>query len=327
MTIIKEYVLGVDGGGTKTLCALFDTEGNQVDQLIWGPTNHEVLADGFQSLKVELTDMTACLLQRNSLEPGRLKKSVFGMAGVDTKKQHAIISKMLEEIGYCSFELCNDAYLGIKAGSKTGWGIGVVHGTGLCVAGIDQRGNRIQIGGQGMLTGDIGGGTHVGEKCIQAIYNYYFRCKEYTCMLELLPDKLKGVSKYGFIEQVISLIDEGSIHYSDLNRIVFRAANLGDKIALNILEELGNCVADSVNGCIREMQFEADAPMQIILSGSVNTKAENDTIVKTLVKKVTSQSRDCRIEFMMLDKQPVVGAVMWALEEYLSRSRMNQLFF
>ena len=41
---MKEFALGVDGGGTNTQCALFDLEGNLIDVLDWGPTNHEVLA-------------------------------------------------------------------------------------------------------------------------------------------------------------------------------------------------------------------------------------------------------------------------------------------
>lgn len=46
-----KYVLGVDGGGTKTHAVLFDGDGNLVDMVEWGPTNHESLREGFVELK------------------------------------------------------------------------------------------------------------------------------------------------------------------------------------------------------------------------------------------------------------------------------------
>lgn len=324
---MKKYVLGVDGGGTKTQCVLFDMEGNEVDTINWGPTNHEVLEDGFVTLKSELASMIDYLRKRNNLELEQIVRSVFGMAGVDTRSQNEVISKMLQELGFINFELCNDAYLGIKAGSITGWGIGVVHGTGLCVAGIDQELNKVQIGGQGMYTGDFGGGSYVGEKFIQAIYNYYFRCGEYTCMLDMLPEELKVSSKYDFIDHLRKKVDEGIVKVGDLNRIVFNAANTQDAVALRILEELGSSIAASINGCIKEMKFNKSVPLQIILSGSVNIKANNDTIIKTMKENVYSKNRDCCIEFRMLDKLPAIGAVIWAFEGLADRDRINKIFF
>ncbi|MDF2986819.1 MAG: hypothetical protein K0R50_2329 [Eubacterium sp.] len=323
---MAQYVLGVDGGGTKTQCALYDIEGKQVDFINWGPTNHEVLKGGFLAVKSEMTVMVNYLLKRNGIQLNQIVKSVFGMAGVDTKSQHAEVSKIIKDLGFENFELYNDAYLGIKAGSKNGWGIGVVHGTGVCVAGIDHLGNTLQIGGQGMLTGDFGGGTYLGGKFIQSIYNYYFRCGEYTYMLELLPDELKVSSKHDFIDNATKKIDEGLIKVAELNRLVFEAANREDAAAINILKELGESLAQSINGCIRGMDFEESVSLQIVLSGSINTKANNTTIIDTIKERVASGNRDRTIEFIILDKIPAMGAVIWALESILDRSEINRIF-
>jgi len=324
---MKKYVLGVDGGGTKTQCALYDLEGNEVDIINWGPTNHEGLKGGYLGLKSEMTLLVNYLLKRNDIQIDQIVKSVFGIAGVDTKGQHKIISKIISELGIGDFILCNDAYLGIKAGSPNGYGVGVVNGTGCSVAGIDDNENKLQIGGLGMMTGDFGGGVYIGEKLIQSIYNYYFRCGEYTCMIDMIPDELKVETKFDFIDNVINKIDEEAIDIADLNLIVFEAANRGDIVAINILKEIGECLAASVNGCLKEMKFDDSKPIQIVLSGSINTKGSNPTIINTFKEKVCSMYRDRDIEFVVLDKLPVIGAVIWAFEGLISRSEINRLFF
>ncbi len=322
---MKQYVLGVDGGGTKTQCALYDIEGNEVDLINWGPTNHEVLKGGYQGFKSEMTLMLNYFVKRNGLQISQIVKSVFGMAGVDTRWQHKVISGILKELGFNDFKLYNDAYLAIKAGSKNGWGIGVVNGTGCSVAGIDRTGGILQVGGMGAITGDLGGGAYLGEKFIQSVYNYYFRCGEATCMLDMIPEELKVRSKYDFIDNAVQKIEEGSISVRELNRIIFDAANRGDNLAIKILEELGRSLANSVNGCIRELKFDIPG-LQVILSGSINTKAANPTITDTLKECVTSANRDMAIEFILLDKSPVIGAVIWALEDIMDREQITGLF-
>ena len=43
----KKYIIGVDGGNTKTDYLLFDTEGNFIDGLRSGTCSHEGLKDSF----------------------------------------------------------------------------------------------------------------------------------------------------------------------------------------------------------------------------------------------------------------------------------------
>ena len=93
---MAKFVLGVDGGGTKTHCALFDIYGNKIDLVNWEPTNYECMQGGFSELKEELEEMTAYILDRNSLRTDDLTKSVFGLGGVDTVFQH---DKNIRHIG------------------------------------------------------------------------------------------------------------------------------------------------------------------------------------------------------------------------------------
>ena len=47
----KEYILGVDGGNTKTDYFLFDLNGKYVDAIRCGTCSHEALSDSFSGTK------------------------------------------------------------------------------------------------------------------------------------------------------------------------------------------------------------------------------------------------------------------------------------
>ncbi|MCX7709868.1 MAG: N-acetylglucosamine kinase [Clostridia bacterium] len=324
---MMRYVFGVDGGGTKTHCALFDIEGNEIDIIHWGPTSHEVLKGGFKELKSELALILNYILRKNNIEPNQIIKGVFGLAGVDTDEQHNIVSGMITELGFKDFILCNDAFLCVKAGSPEGYGVGIINGTGCCVAGIDSRGKMLQIGGLGHLTGDIGGGTGLGEYAVRAGYNYLFRCGEYTCIADLLFKELKIDSKYDLINNIHKKTANGEIKISDLNRLVFEAANMGDDIAISILEKVGEELAASASGALKELEFGANRRIPIVLAGSINLKGSNPALVNKLKMSIASKNPDKEVDFIMLERPPVIGAAIWALESILSQREIHANFF
>ena len=159
---MNEYVIGVDIGGTKSHLALFDIEGNFIDMGLWGPLNHESLPGSFDQFKKEFSQFLTQVLSKNKISKKQIVYSALGVAGVDTKQQHAIVSEILKKIGLENFTLANDAYLGIPAGSKTGTGICAINGTGCTLAGINKKGKMLQIGGVGFLSADMGGGGYIG---------------------------------------------------------------------------------------------------------------------------------------------------------------------
>lgn len=310
-----QYVLGVDGGTTKTHYALFDIEGNRIDLLQSGPTNHERLAGSFEELRDVLKSSITEILSRNKIEIDHIKGSVFGLSGVDTKSQHKKISEILDGIGLKNFILCNDAYLGIKAGCKDGMGICVVNGTGWTICGIDHKGKMLQLCGQGELTGEFGGGGYLGAQAVQEVYRYLFRCGKETRLKNLLFEKLEVNSKYDFIDTLCNKIDSKEIRLSDLSQVIFTAANQGDDVALEILQNMGRETAASVNGMIRELEFSMERPLEIILTGSIHLKGENATAIQRLKVDIIAQNPGRDIRFVLLDKPPVSGAVVWALHE------------
>ncbi|NLK07490.1 MAG: hypothetical protein GX316_02180 [Firmicutes bacterium] len=310
---MKRFVLGVDGGGTHTQCTLFDVGANKVDMLDWGPTNHEVLPGGFQQLKQELGEMIDTLCRKHKIAPRNIVSAGFGMAGVDTKLQDKIIGEMITELGIENFVLANDAYLGVKAGCPAGVGICVINGTGATVAGINSKREMVQIGGQGHLTGDVGGGGNISTAAVRDVYDCLFRDGPYTIMIDMLFERLKISSKHDYMDAVTESLREPGTR-TEYAKMVFEAANQNDQVALDILQFIGRELGRSVNGTIRELEFHDVDVIDVVLAGSVNVKGSNPALVDAIKEEVILKNPTREMNFIVLHHPPVAGAVIWALE-------------
>ncbi|MDR2750004.1 MAG: hypothetical protein LBC41_05030, partial [Clostridiales bacterium] len=184
--------LGLDGGGTKTHCVALEVDSGELSFSAGGSTNYENLPQGLHELPRAIRKAVAPALEKFSAKPWDVKYSVFGMAGVDTELQRELIAEMLEEEGFGPFKLVNDAYLGVKAGSL-GHGVCCVNGTGYSVAGINAKGEMLQIGGFGDLSGDLGGAGYLVPAAVRAAYTELFKRGRKTLITDGFKDWL-GIS-------------------------------------------------------------------------------------------------------------------------------------
>jgi len=306
------YILGVDGGGTKTHCVLFNTDGVRQDFLEWGPTNFESLENGYEGLYNELTGMFDKITGRNNIRLSDVAYGVFGLAGVDSRMRHAKISDVLTRAGMNSFTLVNDAFLGVKAGARDGSGVCAINGTGTSFAGIDPHGSLLHIGGMGRLTGDIGGGPHLGTEAVGYVYDALYKGAAPTVMQDILFDILGVEDKDDYMDVFLEKWYNGDIDLSTMNKAVFRAANMGDGPAIRILEEMGLNNARAVNACINGLDF--GETVEVVLAGSIYTKGENPSALDALKRAVTEANSGKTVTFAKLTAPPVAGAAVWALE-------------
>ena len=309
---MKEYVIGVDIGGTKSHLALFDIEANFIDLGHWGGLNHEGMEGSFDQFEDEFGQFVRQVLNKNGITTEQIAYSALGVAGVDTKQQHAIISKIIEKLGLKKFTLANDAYLGIPAGSKTGAGICAINGTGCTLAGINRKGDILQIGGVGFLSADMGGGGYIGERMVSAVYCELFRKGEPTIMTSFLFEKLGITSKYDFVEKAQEKMIDGTFDVYKINRFIFEAVRQNDSVAAGILHEIAESYANGITCMIEELKFPPDEELCIVLAGSIFVKGEHPLLVNSLKEKITQKNPGYNTAYNLLNVPNVAGAVIWA---------------
>ena len=322
---MTEYVIGVDTGATKSHLALFDGSGTFVDFGSWGPLNHEVLPGSFNQFEEELGQFVKGLLSKNGITINQVSNAALGIAGDDTKRQHGIISEILRRIGFKKFTLANDAFLGIPAGSRNGIGICAINGTGCTLAGLNKEGKMLQIGGVGYISADIGGGGHMGQFVVSAIFSELFRKAEPTCMTPLFMKQLGIIDKHDFVERIYDKINDNSFTPSACNRLLFEAAGKNDKTATCFLQEIAASYGGGISTMIDELCFPQDEILDIVLAGSVFVKGENPFLIDSLKETVKKYHPGHSFNYVILEVPPVAGAVIWALNTLNGKSEYHDI--
>lgn len=311
----KEYIVGLDGGGTKSDCVLLDTDGRFVDYLKWGTTSHEFLPGGMPELGTELEKMFAALFDRNKIKAGQIRRAVFGMAGVDTKYQKQKISGMIARSGIEKFRVCNDGYLGIKAGTASGMGITIINGTGCSFTGIGEAGEMMQVGGQAVVMDDIGGGYIIGRNIVRLVHRDLILNGKPTMLSEMLMQKVGVDSPDDLMDELVQKVGENTIQVKHLAPMMFEAARCGDAVAKDYLSKMGKQIAEYIAAIVRRLDLAHREIIEVVLIGSAFLKAADRTHIESMEAETEKRFGRGKIIFRPLTVRPVCGAALWALAD------------
>lgn len=308
----NRYIIGVDGGNTKTDYFLFDTKGNFISYLRAGTCSHERMPDSYEGAYRAMKEGIEQLLEKQGITISQIEAGVFGLAGLDVPIQKEEIAKVVKRIGLKKFVVDNDGYLGLKAGSTSGDGICSINGTGTVTTGIDKSGNRLQVGGVGYVSGDDAGGAFIARELFREIHDTLYRCGEETTLEAPVLKLLEITDKRYYIEAISKLYAAGFSH-TPFIKLVFDHAVKEDKVACKILDKVAKELAKSTAGCINNLNFEKDKVVQVILAGSVWVKPQT-TLLIDRYKDYVAQLIPCKCDYFVLQVPPAIGAVLWALE-------------
>ena len=312
----QNYILGVDGGNSKTDYLLCTTDGSFVDILREPTCSHEHM--GYEKMQITMGEHLSKLFGKNNITVKNISAAAFGLAGADLPDQLTELNKRIVNLGFEKYALANDGILGVKAVAEAG--ICAVNGSGTVVVGIDEKGTVLQVGGIGPLSGDYAGGYHIARQGILAVYSKYFRGGKDTVvaqeMLKLLsagsPNDLPtAISEYRFdadsAKTMIQLID--------------KAAASGDAVSAWILESAGANCGEGVAGCIKNLSFENE--ITIIKAGSIWNKVKYSGLGKSFEDTIRSTVPN-KIRIELLQSPPALGAVFWAKE--ISGTRVDDMY-
>ena len=142
-----KYILGVDGGGTRTTANIADLEGKVLAEYITGSSNYKSV--GKETAKENINSAVfgaiGKLGERNSVG---IESSCFGIAGNDTEYDLGVYKKIIFNENLKVFldpsrtMICNDSRIGLEAGSTMENRIMVICGTGSNCFGINQEGRK-----------------------------------------------------------------------------------------------------------------------------------------------------------------------------------------
>ena len=159
------HVLGIDAGGTKTVCQLADEEGNVLAEARGGGANLQAVGE----LEVEkvLHQVMEEAIGDRPVVPAVI---CLGIAGVDRPDDATIVRAIMKRIGYkAKVIVVNDALVALEAGAPRQPGVVIISGTGSISYGRNAEGEAARSGGWGYVLGDEGSGYWIGRSALRAV--------------------------------------------------------------------------------------------------------------------------------------------------------------
>lgn len=234
-----KYIVGIDGGGTKTKLVLYTLSGEVVDQLTTSTCHFQQI--GYPGLIDLLSSNVAMLLQRNNIN----EKEAFislGLAGygneqsVRTNLEHSVEVAL----GNYDYHLTNDVEIALYGALGLSDGIVLISGTGsigLC----KYQDELIRAGGWGYLVGDEGSGYHLGKLVLQTFAKEVDGRLPRGLIYDSIMEAYELSNPYDLISIISKQADRTSI--ASLAKYASNALAYGDHNALAIYEVISDELA------------------------------------------------------------------------------------
>jgi glucosamine kinase len=250
----QTFVLGIDAGGTKTVCQLADGSGRLISEARGGGANLQ--ASGELHVEKTLHDLMEQCIGDRARVPAAI---CLGMAGVDRPDDAAVVRGIMKRIGYKARVLVvNDALVALEAGAPGSPGVVIISGTGSIAYGRNAAGQAARAGGWGYVLGDEGSGYWIGLHAL----------KTFTAESDGTQQRPSSLTPRVRAELGLNRADDllawtyhsGGTRVKDIARltgIVLEAAASGDAAALEILENAAHHLALLAKTVIRRLDFPA----------------------------------------------------------------------
>lgn len=301
------YVLGIDGGGTKTAGVLADCSGRAAAMITAGPTNQN--GADMKAIEHELKRMLDAIKSQNEEGYSQISAVFAGMSGVDHPESKARMRAILEKLLPPSVQIMidNDGVNALYSGTLGEAGIVHISGTGSISFGVNPLGERARAGGWGYLVDDEGSGYALGRDAVNAVFKDYDGRGKPTLLTSLITEHFQLESVPDLITHIYEP-GKARAAMAPLSRLVAEAADRGDEIAGEIIRKAAVQMSESIGSVIGRL-FKGDASrgeaIPVVLVGGVHSRA--DLFVPVIKEELARTG--CHAEFIRPDVPPVFGAL------------------
>src|SRR5271165_1690061 len=234
------YVMGVDGGATKTLAAVLDLREQVLHVGEGGPSNQDAV--GADAAVRELLNAADEAIAHAGIDAGELGAAVLAIAWTDTDS----IVRNVRAARTDAWIVVNDVVAAWATATGGGPGVAAISGTGSNVFGVGPDGRAWRAGGWGHLLGDEGSGYWLGVQSIRAA----LRDREASGPATALSDAAPVFFGVATVEALASLVYSKPLTKGEIAAFAIETATLaegGDAVACELYErgaaELGEQIA------------------------------------------------------------------------------------
>jgi len=310
-------VIGVDGGGVKTVAALSDLKGKILSKARSGPSSF--IKVGVKETILNITEAIEKILKKD--KKGKILSTFIALAAVEENKEMGreikrILSRQskLSEIFKGKVVVGSDQIAAFRSATDKKEGVVLISGAGCSAHGWREKG-EFKTSGWGYLN-DEGSSFWIGQEGLRAANKDLDGRGPKTLIAKLIFRKLRiknieDLKKKVYTTDLIKTILSFSI-------LVAKASKRNDRVAKNILIKAGNELALSANTVIKKLNFQKSRFPLVMVGGMFKSKFILD-IVKREIKKVAP-----KVQFIQPKAEPVIGALKLARKK-LPKDKVREL--
>lgn len=298
---MSALVLGVDGGNTKTVALVAQTDGTVVGSGRGGCSDIYG-APSFDAAIGEIEKaVRAALPEGTSVDD--VGTAVFSLAGADWDEDKADLRAALSQlVPRAGVTVVNDAIGALRAGTADGIGVSVVVGTGGCVGAAGRDGREWHSSWWALHTG----AWAIGSDALQAVYTAELGTGPPTTITAAALDLFEADT----VEQVLHGFTRrggrGSWDAALLTPSVLRLAREGDAVAEAIVRQHGAGLGEVAAVAAARVGLEEHFPL--VLLGGVLRGEGSELLVEEIVSRVPEGDP------VRPTREPAVGGLLAALD-------------
>ncbi len=309
----KQFVLGLDGGGTKTAASLADLQGNVLAEVAGGPSNFLII--GVEQAAETLFSVADACCQKEGLTLQQVKTVVAGLTGAGRSTDRQRMREGFESYARnrgVAFErviIETDARIALEGAFKGGEGIILICGTGSIALGKSHDGKIFRVGGWGRVLGDEGSGFAIGRDGLNAVTRHLDGRGKKTLLTELAGKRFNLKSQ----EEIIAAVYRENFDVASVAPLVIEAADQHDAECERILNKATFELAEHVRTLTLTLEAATrDRPRQKLSLAFIGSVISGDNVFTKILKQKITFSLP-QISIVQPHAPPSYGAVLLAL--------------
>lgn len=306
------YMLGIDGGGTRTRALILDEKGEVLSLGISGPSNYNDVGEAEAQANLAQAVENARRVAGLPVQP--FAAVFMGMAGVVSTHDHTTMQRIATNLHLTDGQAvgvdhdCRIALAGSLGGRP---GIVLIAGTGSSVYGMNAEGQGWRTGGWGYLIADEGSSYWLGVQAMRHAVMAYDTRGEPTRLMQTVPAFL-GIDEMNEIMHRIYVQKFTRADVASLGPLVMDAAREGDKVGLELIRQATKDLADTIAAAARYLDMATAPTCEVsIVGGMLNA---GDIFIEPLHQAIHQALPNVHIT--PAEMPPVMGAGLLALQQH-----------
>jgi N-acetylglucosamine kinase-like BadF-type ATPase len=299
--------LAIDGGNSKTDVVIADLTGTVLASVRGPGTCHQNI--GLPGTMQRLATLVDRARQLAGHENGFVRADVF-LACADLPEEVEVLRAAIAARGWAGdLRVENDTFAVLRAGTDAPDAIAVVCGAGTNCVGRSATGRTARFPALGQLTGDWGGGGHLGALALW----HAVRGEDGRGPTTALTPAVSGYFGLSTVEDVaaamhLEQLDSGRL--IELTPVLFDVAELGDPVAASVVARQAEEIVALATVAAVRLDL-TDLPHTVVLGGGV-LRARRPILHDAVTAALLARSPKATIT--VVDAPPVLGAALAALD-------------